>query len=97
MSKVKLTVTESRCRCGLCKSGDTFIVENTCPPLCHELWQNIYPSVYVLLNGGDLDLGDTRSRSFDASCPDGGRVCIHGEAVPDEGSLKGSPAQGELS
>ena len=84
MPKVKLTVTESRCRCALCKSGDEFIVENTCPPLCHELWQNIYPSVYALLNGGDLDYGESRAKAFDASCPDGGRVKIHGEVLPEE-------------
>ena len=79
--KVRLTVTESRCRCESCRTGDTFLVEDLCPPLCHELWNSIYPSVYALLNGGTLDYGTMRARSFDAACPDGGRVCIHGEAV----------------
>ena len=51
MSKVKLTVTESRCRCGYVKKGDTFIVDDLCPPLCHELWNTIYPSVFALKNG----------------------------------------------
>ena len=83
MAKVKLTVTESRCRCGYCKAGDEFIVGDVCPPLCHELWHAIYPFVYVLLNGGMLDRGDARAREFDGKCPDGGRVCIHGEAVED--------------
>lgn len=79
MGKVKLTVTESKCRCGYCKAGDEFIVEDLCPPLCHELWNAMYPSVYVLLNGGELDYGEIRSKQFDAKCPDGGRVCVHGE------------------
>ena len=81
MPKVKLTVTESRCRCGYCKKGDEFIVEDLCPPLCHELWHIMYPMVYALRNGADLDYGETRARVFDVSCPDGGRVSVHGEAV----------------
>ena len=81
MAKVKLTVTESRCRCGYCKKGDVFIVEDLCPPLCPELWNTIYPLVYALQNGAELDYGDTRAKAFDTRCPDGGRVCIHGEAV----------------
>lgn len=83
MPKVRLTVTASRCRCGLCRAGDTFLVEDLCPPLCHELWNNIYPQVYVLRNGGLLDCGEERAAHFDAVCPDGGRVQIHGEAVED--------------
>ena len=83
MAKVKLTITESRCRCGYFKAGQEFIVEDLCPPLCHELWNSIYPSVYALLNGGSLDHGETRAKAFDAKCPDGGRVCIHGEIAED--------------
>ena len=83
MAKVLLTVTSSRCRCGYCAEGDRFIVEDLCPPICHELWNSIYPSVYVLLNGGTLDRGEERARCFDGKCPDGGRVCIHGEVVED--------------
>ncbi len=37
VAKVKLTITESRCRGGYCRKGDEFIVEDLCPPLCHEL------------------------------------------------------------
>ena len=81
MKKVKLTITESCCRSGYFKAGDGFIVEDLCPPLCHELWHAIYPYVCVLQNGGDLDCGDTRSTCFDVRCPDGGRVVIHGELV----------------
>ncbi|MBE5962081.1 MAG: TIGR04076 family protein [Lachnospiraceae bacterium] len=81
MAKVKLTVTESRCRGGYCKKGDVFIVEDLCPPVCHELWNGIYPFVYALQNGAKLDYGNKRSSQFDAKCPDGGRVCIHGEAI----------------
>lgn len=64
MSKVKLTVTESRCRCGYVKKGDTFIVDDLCPPLCHELWNTIYPFVYALKNGASLDCGSVRVKSF---------------------------------
>lgn len=55
MSKVKLTVIESKCRCVYLKTGAEFVVGDLCPPICHELWNDIYPSVYVLQNGGDLD------------------------------------------
>ena len=81
MAKVKLTITESRCRDGYCKKGDVFIVEDLCPPLCHELWNNIYPSVYALKNGAELDYGDIRTKAFDAQCPDEGRVHVHGEMI----------------
>ena len=81
MAKVRLTITESRCRSGYFKVGDTFIVEDLCPPLCHELWNIIYPYVFALQNGADLDHGDTRAKEFSARCPDGGRVCIRGEVI----------------
>ena len=81
MPKVKLMVTESKCRSGYCKKGDEYIVEDICPPICHELWHCMYPMVYTLLNGGELDYGDKRSAEFDIKCPDNGRVCIHGECI----------------
>ncbi|MDD6769552.1 TIGR04076 family protein [Inconstantimicrobium porci] len=81
MPRVKLTIKESRCRGGYCKKGDEFIVEDLCPPLCHELWNSIYPSVYALLNGAELDYGNTRAAMFEAKCPDGGRVVVHGEVI----------------
>jgi len=83
MSKVKITIVESKCRGGYCKTGDAFIVEDLCPPICHELWNILYPSVYTLLNGGDLDCGTIRSEQFDAVCPDQGRVRVHVEAVDE--------------
>ena len=83
MPRVRLTITESRCRGGYHKAGETFVVEDLCPPLCHELWSAIYPSVYVLLHGGDLDHGETRARAFEARCPDGGRVRLRGEVMED--------------
>ena len=83
MSKVKLTIMESKCRCGYFKEGQTFLVEDLCPPLCHELWNNIYPYVFALRNGAPLDYGHNCSKVFDAKCPDEGRVCIHGEVVED--------------
>lgn len=79
--KVLLTVTESRCRGGYCKKGDTFLVEDLCPPLCHELWNIAYPYVFALQNGAALDAGDGKAASFDVACPDGGRVKLHGEVV----------------
>ncbi len=81
MPKVKLTITESNCRCGYFRKGQEFIVEDLCPPLCHELWNSIYPAVYALKNGAELDYGECRAKCFDAKCPDGGRVCIHGEVA----------------
>ena len=83
MPKVRITVTESRCRCGYCSVGDEFIVEDLCPPVCHELWHAIYPYVFALLNGADLDHGETRARVFTGQCPDGGRVKVRGEIVEE--------------
>ena len=83
MPKVKLTILESRCRSGHFAPGQTFIVEDLCPPLCHELWNQIYPYVFALQNGATLDLGESRAKVFDACCPDEGRVRIHGE-ITDE-------------
>ena len=82
MPVVKLTVTESRCRCGYVQKGQEFLVEDLCPPLCHELWNRIYPSVFALRNGASLDYGEARALCFDERCPDEGRVCIHGEVLP---------------
>ena len=84
MPRVKLTITESRCRSGLCRAGESFVVEDLCPPLCQELWHNIYPYVFALRNGAELDCGVTRLRAFDAACPDSGRVKIRGEVVKEE-------------
>lgn len=81
MPKVKLTVTVSKCRCGIVKQGQEFIVEDLCPPICHELWNSIYPCVYALLNGATLDYGNERAKCFDMKCPDEGRVILHGEAI----------------
>ena len=39
----------------------------------------MYPLVYALQNGAELDYGNTRAKMFDIKCPDGGRVCIHGK------------------
>ncbi len=83
MRKVKLTITQSACRCGYHAAGDTFLVGDLCPPLCHELWNGIYPAVYALLNGAQLDYSAARDTQFDAKCPDGGRVCVHGELVEE--------------
>lgn len=83
MSKVRLTVTESACRGGYCQKGQEFIVEDLCPPLCHELWNYVYPYVFALLNGAELDSGKVRKKAFDVKCPDEGRVSIHGELIEE--------------
>ena len=83
MSKVKITVISSRCRGEYCREGDEYIVEDLCPPMCHELWNTIYPMVYALRNGASLDYGNGRARCFDAKCPDGGRVVVHAEAIDE--------------
>lgn len=83
MPKVKLTITGSRCRGGYFQQGEEFIVGDLCPPLCHELWHQIYPLVYALQNGAELDYGSTRAKMFDAECPDECRVRIHGEVMED--------------
>lgn len=83
MPRVKLTIVESRCRSGHFRKGQEFIVEDLCPPLCHELWNSIYPFVYALMHGAELDCGDVRAKRFDAKCPDEGRVRIHGEILED--------------
>lgn len=77
--KIRLTVTRADCRCGYFRLGQVFEVEDLCPPLCHELWNVAYPYVFALQNGALLDCGDRRLPCFDAACPDGGRVCVHGE------------------
>jgi uncharacterized repeat protein (TIGR04076 family) len=79
--KVKLTIIESKCRSNYHKTGDAFIVEDLCPPICHELWQCIYPSVYTLLNNGVLDYGKEKAKKFRFRCPDQGRVLIEGEVI----------------
>ena len=81
--KVRLTITESACRGGYFRAGESFLVEDLCPPLCHELWNVVYPYVFALQNGALLDHGEEKARCFDAACPDGGRVKLHGEAVEE--------------
>jgi uncharacterized repeat protein (TIGR04076 family) len=83
MAKVKITILESKCRGGYCKKGDEFIVEDLSPPLCHELWNSMYPFVYTLQNGGNLDYGNQRAPKFDMKCPDEGRVAIHAERIEE--------------
>ncbi|MBE6011660.1 TIGR04076 family protein [Anaeropeptidivorans aminofermentans] len=87
MSRIKITVVESKCRSGYHKKGDCFIIEDLCPPLCHELWNCAYPSVYALQNGAILDYGNGKASIFDVKCPDGGRVIIHGELIDDQNSI----------
>lgn len=83
MRKVTLTVVKANCRCGYHKQGDCFVVDDLCPPLCHELWHCAYPLVYALQNGALLDYGETRAAMFDVKCPDGARVVLHGELTAE--------------
>ena len=83
MKIVRLTVIESRCRSGYHAEGDTFLVEDLCPPICRELWSRAYPYVFALRNGAVLREGDGTSLSFTVRCPDGGRVTLRGEAVDE--------------
>ncbi len=48
MPKIKITIMESKCRCGYHKAGESFIVKDLCPPICHELWNSAYPMIYAL-------------------------------------------------
>ena len=48
-----------------------------------KLWNSMYPQIFALLNGADLDYDDTRHKAFDVKCPDGGRVCVHGEILEE--------------
>lgn len=84
MARIKLTVLKSQCRGGYHRVGETFVVDDLCPPLCHELWHAAYPFVYALQNGAQLDAGDARAAMFEVSCPDGGRVRIRGERLEDK-------------
>ena len=96
MSKVKITVIDSRCRSGYCKAGDEFIVEDLCPPMCHELWNVMYPMLYALMNGATLDHGSERARCFDAKCPDEGRVVVHVEVMDKNASITAENSAGGL-
>ena len=74
--KVKITITESRCRSGFHRKGEEYIIDDTiCPPICMELWHYAYPYVWALLNGAEDD------------APDGGRVAYTNVICPDEGRV----------
>jgi uncharacterized repeat protein (TIGR04076 family) len=81
--KVEIRIIESRCRSHYHKAGDTFVVDDLCPPLCSELWYGIYPNVCVLQNGGTLDYGESKGKVFRYKCPDEGRVLIEGYVIKD--------------
>lgn len=83
MPKVKLTIVESHCRSGCHIKNESYIVEDICPPICHELWNNIYPNICVLLNGGNLDYGNIKEKKFEMTCPDNSRVVIRGEVLEE--------------
>jgi len=86
--KVKITVTESRCRSGFHRKGDEFIIDEDrtiCPPMCVELWHYAYPYVWNLLNGGVDDTPEGRKATYtDVVCPDQQRVKLHIEVIEDK-------------
>ena len=84
MPKVLLSVLKSSCRGGYLRAGETFVVEDLCPPLCHELWNRAYPYVFALQNGGTLDRGETRACCFEVDCPDESRVRLRGELLEEK-------------
>ena len=77
MCQIKLTILESRCPQH--QEGQEFTVKELCPPLCHELWQCIYPQVYALSSGGKLDPEGRRADWFSIRCPGEGRVVVMGK------------------
>jgi len=82
--KVKLTVLCSKCRSGIMSSGKTYIIDEICPPVCAELWHQIYPYYFALANGAFLDYdGTKKSRESDVICPDEGRVKVHLQAIEE--------------
>lgn len=81
MRKVKITVIKSDCRSGYLKEGESFIVGDLCPPICHELWHAAYPYVFALQNGAELDSGEEKRPAFTVKCPDEGRVILMGEVT----------------
>ena len=89
--KVRITITESRCRSGFHKKGDEFIIDEDrtiCPPICMELWNYAYPYIWALLNGAESDSADgTKKKSNDVICPDEGRVHLHIEVMEDDENI----------
>ena len=83
--KVKLTITESRCRSGFHRKGEEYIINDTiCPPICVELWNYAYPYIWALLNGAESDSADgTKKKSNNVICPDEGRVHLHIEVIEE--------------
>lgn len=82
MSRIKITVVESKCRSGYHKK---VIV----------LSQKIYAHLFVMNCGivlirrsmlyrtGNFNYGNGKASAFDVKCPDGGRVTIHGILIDD--------------
>ena len=84
--KVKITITESRCRSGFHRKGEEYIIDDTiCPPICMELWHYAYPYVWALLNGAEDDTPDGERAAYtNVICPDEGRVHMLIEAIDCE-------------
>jgi len=84
MSKVKIIIKQTKCRCNYFKEGEVFMIDDKCAPICHELWHAMYPFIYVLLNNGLLDYGDQKTTKSTIRCPDNGRVVAEISKVEDD-------------
>ena len=84
--KVKITITESRCRSGFHRKGEEYIIDDAVfPPICMELWHYAYPYVWAFLNGAEDDTPDGgRGTYTNVICPDEGRVHMLIEAIEDD-------------
>ena len=85
--KVKLTISDSKCRSGFHKNGDVFIIDGDktiCPPICIELWHYAYPYIWALLNNAELDRPNgSKGKEANIVCPDAGRVHLHIEVIEE--------------
>ena len=83
--KVKITVTESKCRSGFHTKGQEYLLDaekTICPQMCMELWHYAFPYVWALLNGADVDRPDGSKRTeATVICPDEGRVRLRIEVI----------------
>lgn len=73
MAKVKLTITKNNCTCGYYEDNQEFIIGDLCPPICSDVWYEMYPVILALQKDG-IYKGKTE---FDFDCKTEGKVGIH--------------------
>ena len=61
--------------------GDTSLINIWIATRQSQIRGLIYPFIYTLQNGADLDYGNIKAPMFDMKCPDDGRVIVHGERI----------------